>query len=286
MMTPELERVLALPSIKQRTPEWYRARHDLITASACADALGKNPFDSSASEKLMRNKASPPVVETPVGNEYTTHGTVFEPIATKVYEAIFSDTVYETGLIVHPRLPFIGASPDGLCASGKMLEIKCPLRRKIKKTPKGACPPHYWIQVQVQLEVCDMSSCNFWQCSFREVQAFSEWWGWAPESLDLLVAPGRPWTGLRKGIFVKDAQGNALYPDSHLASAEDYCVWTVSKLGVGDRIVYWVLEDCWNTVVERDRAWFEGEGVVKLQHFWDQVLAMRAAGGPPPLSFY
>ena len=61
------------------------------------------------------------------------------------------------GLIPHPTFKAFGASPDGICDDTgndfalRMVEIKCPPKRKFTKT----CPPHYLMQVQGQLEVCD-----------------------------------------------------------------------------------------------------------------------------------
>ena len=52
-----------------------------------------------------------------------------------------------------------------------MLEIKCPFIRKINKTgpiKDHICPIYYWVQVQLQLECCDLEECDFWQCVIRE----------------------------------------------------------------------------------------------------------------------
>ena len=86
----------------------------------------------------------------------------------------------EFGLIGHPKYSFLGASPDRICNHykldgihkskyvGRMLEIKCPLVRKIKMSGPivdNICPIYYWIQVQLQLECCDLEECDFWQCN-------------------------------------------------------------------------------------------------------------------------
>ena len=54
---------------------------------------------------------------------------------------------------------------------GRMLEIKCPLTRKIKTSGEvdgEICPHYYYCQVQQQLECCDLEYCDFWQCSLQE----------------------------------------------------------------------------------------------------------------------
>ena len=72
--------------------------------------------------------------------------------------------VLEFGFIQHSRLKWLGASPDGITNDGIMLEIKCPISRIITGIP----PDNYWIQVQGQLEVCDLEECDFLECKIIE----------------------------------------------------------------------------------------------------------------------
>jgi hypothetical protein len=62
--------------------------------------------------------------------------------------------------LVHPDIPWLAASPDGITSTGRMIEIKCPMRRRIDP---GHVPHHYYPQVQVQMEVCGLDSCYFCQ---------------------------------------------------------------------------------------------------------------------------
>jgi hypothetical protein len=60
---------------------------------------------------------------------------------------------------------------------GRMLEIKCPPARKIQSNGKikgDICPDYYWIQVQIQLECCDLDECDFWQCHLTEYETEKE----------------------------------------------------------------------------------------------------------------
>ena len=68
------------------------------------------------------------------------------------------------GLIIHNQYKHIGASPDGISDLGIMLEIKCPFKRKID----GAIPEQYWMQIQGQLEVCDLEECDYLECKLWE----------------------------------------------------------------------------------------------------------------------
>jgi hypothetical protein len=93
------------------------------------------------------------------GNAATTHGTLLEPIARDLYDKTTSRTSHEVGLVQHREYPWLGASPDGITEDGILVEIKCPLTRKIE--PK--VPKHYWPQVQLQLEITDLEECDFVQ---------------------------------------------------------------------------------------------------------------------------
>ena len=56
---------------------------------------------------------------------------------------------------------------------GRMLEIKNIVNRDITGIPKKA----YWVQMQLQMEVCDLEECDFLETRFKEYdneQAFLE----------------------------------------------------------------------------------------------------------------
>ena len=109
-----------------------------------------------------------------ISNIHTEWGTKYEEIATLFYQLITKTTVKEFGMIPHPDFPIFGASPDGICDdigpieyTGRMLEIKCPPKRKFTHE----VPKHYWMQMQGQLEVCDLEECDFFQVKLEEYQS-------------------------------------------------------------------------------------------------------------------
>ena len=51
------------------------------------------------------------------------------------------EIAFEVGLVVHPELTWLGASPDGVTNTGRLIEIKCPFKRLIVPTET---PHHYW----------------------------------------------------------------------------------------------------------------------------------------------
>ena len=150
----------------QKSDEWYRIRHNMLTASEIASALNCNIYQTSY-ELLLKKLA--PVVH--ISNDATEWGIIFESIAVEYYEFITKETVYKLGLITHPAYSWIGASPDGLLLNGKLLEIKCPIRRCIG----GDMPLSYWIQIQIQLEVCDLEECDYFECKFYQYPTKEEY---------------------------------------------------------------------------------------------------------------
>jgi putative phage-type endonuclease len=170
--------LLNIPQPAQRTPEWFEMRNNMITASSSAQAIGESKYDKP--DKLILEKLG--LGEKFKENKYVHHGKKYEKIATMIYEHIYNVKVGEFGLIPHPTIPFLGASPDGIAMNttlegdfspmvGRMLEIKCPMSRTILTEGKEdgeVCPHYYWTQVQQQLECCDLEECDFWQCNIRE----------------------------------------------------------------------------------------------------------------------
>ena len=146
--------LIAAEYAEQRSQEWLELRENMITASDIASALGENRYesvDSFVKKKVLRTKWA--------GNAATAHGTLLEPIVRELYDKRTGRTSHEIGLVQHRDYPWLGASPDGVTEDGLLIEIKCPLTRKIE----AKVPKHYWPQVQLQLEITDLEECDFIQ---------------------------------------------------------------------------------------------------------------------------
>jgi hypothetical protein len=108
-----------------------------------------------------------------VGNiNSTLHwGIKYEPVSRIIYENKFNTKVEDFGCIKHPKYKFIGASPDGINVDftndrfGRMIEIKNIVNRDITLYPKE----EYWIQMQIQMETCDLNECDFIETRFKEI---------------------------------------------------------------------------------------------------------------------
>jgi putative phage-type endonuclease len=148
------QELLAAEYAEQRSNEWLELREQMITASDVASAIGDNHYESQDSfvkKKVMKIKWA--------GNTATEHGTLLEPLVRDLYDARTGRKSHEIGLVQHRLYPWLGASPDGVTEDGLLIEIKCPLTRKIE----AKVPKYYFPQVQLQLEITDLEECDFIQ---------------------------------------------------------------------------------------------------------------------------
>jgi putative phage-type endonuclease len=157
----QLEHLMTIPVIEQRSAQWHAVRKEIITASDFAQALGEGKFGTQKQiyqkkcgyeEEKAFNSSLPPLK----------WGTMFEPVASELYKRRYECELHEFGLIRHPTVDFFGASPDGITDYGVMVEIKCPYKRKIT----GEIPSQYYYQIQGQLDVCGLSECDYLECEF------------------------------------------------------------------------------------------------------------------------
>lgn len=157
---PKVRALLARQQYEQRTPEWYEVRKGLMTASDAAGALGIPAYKGQRNvrENLLEQKVS----GTFTGNHMTRWGQQNEDAVRDRAMDSIGEVAWEVGLVVHETLPWLGASPDGVTNTGRLVEIKCPYKRV---PVPNEVPHHYWPQIQVQLECTDLDECYFvqWQ---------------------------------------------------------------------------------------------------------------------------
>lgn len=271
---------LKLP--EQRSEEWYKIRENLLTASSLADALGKGHFQTrdgllvakTSVEKDTISKASRDIMQW---------GVKYEPVATMFYEHLNNLKIVEFGLIPHPKLSVFGASPDGIAdidsppgLVGRMLEIKCPPKRQFTKE----VPKHYWMQMQGQLEVCDLEECDFLQVKIEEYNDVTEY-----ES-DVMVNDGlvKGYTSdnLPKGLVLDyETEDGIEYEFSPwLASLDDILNWKnkiIGERGVCTNEKWWKITRYECTLVRRDRVWWNSV-VPDIIKFWSEVVHYREVG--------
>ena len=169
---------------------WFTYRAGRITASRMKSVCCTDPADPAQS--LVK------AVSYPESFKFTTKATSWgckhEKFARDVYTKTMTGkhndfAVRDTGLVLNPEWPHIGASPDGAigcsCCGRGVVEIKCPYCRRsddifdtiahdknfcLKRGPDGACyldrSHAYYYQVKTQLFVCDVAYCDFVVCTF------------------------------------------------------------------------------------------------------------------------
>lgn len=304
-----VEKYNALRSIvlpEQRSEEWFKMRNDKITASDGGTAIGMNKYEPQYNFILKKTVGS-----DFKSNKFCYHGKKYEHIDTMIYQYRMNVRVEEFGLLSHPTIDFLGASPDGICTPlkydgihkskfvGRMVEIKCPLTRKIIKTGElidNICPLYYWIQVQLQLECCDLEECDFWQCVVTEYTGQDDF----IQDTDMKEPFRSKETGLEKGCLIqllpKNLQYNKMdhndtvyeqasfiYPPRIEMSPYDCERWiseTLSNLETThpehslDRVIFWRLDDSFNITINRDRQWF-ASALPTYTQVWNYVLFFR-----------
>jgi putative phage-type endonuclease len=274
----------------QRTAEWYMYRHNLITASNAYKVFENEttrnqliyekcvvPFIPSAEAE---NADAPQVSQVNV-NSALHWGQKYEPISVMVYEYLYNTKVGDFGCIQHDTYGFIGASPDGINIDpnspiyGRMLEIKNPVSREIDGVPKK----EYWVQMQQQMEVCDLEECDFLETKFIEYENEDEFNkdGEFAETAD----------GNMKGIimYFSNKYGNPVYKYKplHIDNQEDFLVWEEQQMDENEdtmtwiKNIYWKLDQISCVLVQRNQKWFH-DNVGAMKELWEIVEKERQTG--------
>ena len=277
IMRKKIEYLQAIPQPDQRTNEWYHFRHKFLTASSIWKAFGT----PGSKNQLIYDKCSPINVDKykSVSTETAMHwGNKYEQVSVEIYERDYKTKVSDFGCLPHKTIPFIAASPDGINTLessdryGRMLEVKNIVNREINGIPKL----EYWIQMQVQMEVCNLNECDFLETRFTEYETVEEF------ELDgsfTLAADG-----LQKGIIMYfNKNGQPLYEYAPLdLSLEEFTVWEESIMEKHSNItwmknIYWKLAEISCVLVLRNKLWFKSVEPV-LNDFWKTIEYEKVNG--------
>ena len=272
---------------EQKTDEWYQHRHGLITASSVWKVFGSQ----STQNQLIYEKCSPIDVEkyNRINTESSLHwGQKYEKLSKDIYEVLNNTRVQEFGCIKHPNPAyyFIGASPDGInvCPSsvlyGRMVEIKNVVSRVITGVPKE----DYWIQMQVQMEVCKLPECDFLETKFVEYEDEDAFYADSNDENDI-----SNWNynldGKRRGVivyFIKNEKPFYQYVPLEITSKAQFNEWFESTMNMYDALtwiknIYWRLDVYSCVLVLRDKEWFKN-AVVKMEELWKIIESEKVTG--------
>lgn len=148
---------------EQGSAEWLAERAGRVTASKIGDVMMAKTtagFQNYLAQLVCERLTGQPV-DTFKG-EAMEHGNETEPQARAFYELESGNEVQECGFILHPKLEWSGASPDGLIGGDGLVEIKCPQPAKhIKNLMGGSIDRGYTLQMQWQMACTDRQWCDF-----------------------------------------------------------------------------------------------------------------------------
>jgi putative phage-type endonuclease len=276
----QIEELKNIPQPPQKSKEWYEFRHGLITASNIYKVFGT---DAKYNE-LIYEKCKPLELESSKTGSVNTlspmhWGVKYEPLTILMYEKKYNTKIADFGCIPHSKYKCIGASPDGINDDpssplyGRMIEIKNIFNREIDGIPSEA----YWTQTQVQMETCDLDTCDFVETRFKQYETSYEFW----EDTD----------NTERGIILYFVRRNAepappLYkymPLDILLEERNVNEWIESaKKQVGEEWVlfethYWYLHEFSCVLIRRNKKWFES-AVPKILNTWNIILKERVHG--------
>jgi putative phage-type endonuclease len=154
--------------IEQRSAEWFAARCGKLTASEFASILDvRKDGKPTAKREAYFNQIVAELLsgEPDVGftAKATEWGQQWEATARAEYEIATGRLVTNAEFAIHPSVPYVGASPDGLIGSDGVLEIKCPYSKAvhIATVRAGHMPDEHTAQVQGQMWVTGREWADF-----------------------------------------------------------------------------------------------------------------------------
>lgn len=176
---------LELP--EQKTEEWYAMRSRVLTATAISKLFSSEAKTNSVIYEKCLGES---VYRPPLSLHDPRHwGNKYEPVTKSIYETIYNTRIQEYGCIPHSQYDFIAASPDGINVYpkspkyGRMIEIKNIVNREITGDPSE----EYWIQMQIQMEVCQLNICDFVETRIKEMDSEDEYFKTLSNSMDQQV---------------------------------------------------------------------------------------------------
>jgi putative phage-type endonuclease len=266
----KLAHIRSKPQPDQRTPEWYKFRHNLLTASNAWKA-----FESQSCMNQLIYEKCKPLLQCSQEKEYVNTasplhwGQKYEPVSRMVYEHMYKTKVADFGCLQHDVHAFLGASPDGINVDpesqryGRMLEIKNIVNRDITGIPKK----EYWIQMQLQMETADLNECDFLETQFAEEGDEGD----QPPSDALFTGTmlyfmkdGKPWYEYEP-IGFNRGESEAWFNEAMERNQAHMWVKTIR----------WRLEKMSCVLVLRNKLWFR-HAIQVLDNLWQTIVTERS----------
>jgi putative phage-type endonuclease len=294
MIEKKIQALRDIPQPVQRTDAWYQFRWNLITASNAWKAFESQPainqliYEKCQPLKVVNEEEDIKMVNT---NTPLHWGQKYEPLTVMMYEHDFKTKVEDFGCIQHLKYKFIGASPDGIIVNkeseryGRMLEIKNVVSRDINGIPKK----EYWIQMQLQMEVCDLDECDFLETKFTEYpdeQSFMNDTRNHDLKQELCISLDNKTKGIILYFHTKEGKPFYKYKPLDITSEQDIKLWEETELEKYEsapynytffKFIYWKLEKLSCVLVLRNKEWFKNN-VDQLEKVWKIIEEERVSG--------
>ena len=214
-----------------------------------------------------------------INTESSLHwGNKYEPISIMIYEELYSTKIGQLGCMTHSIIKYLGASPDGINIDelnnkyGRLLEIKNIVNRDINGIPSET----YWVQMQIQMEVCNIDECDFFETRIKEYTNKEEF------LLDNNV--------IKKGIilyFISNKEIDNyvpfyIYMPLSIIDIDEWINNTkeeYSSIYHYDlhTILYWYLDEYSCSYIPRNKRWFQAL-LPKIEETWNIIEYERIHG--------
>ena len=260
---------------EQRSDEWYIFRRSTLTASNIYKIFQSDYSQSQLiiekSEPIDVNKFKVTNLSSPLH-----WGQKYEPVSLLYYEHINNTKVSQFGCIPHVNYSYIAASPDGIICDesselyGRMIEIKNVVSREINSIPKM----EYWIQMQLQMEVCNLNECDFLETKFTEYLSEEEYL----EDVSSSCYRGFIMQFYNNGEVYYEYPPftlNAIHSNEYVSWTNAQLIKNSSKNYVSN--IYWKLEVVSCILVLRNNLWFKN-ALPYIEIFWNNLVVERDSG--------
>jgi putative phage-type endonuclease len=282
-LKPQIKYLQNVPQPEQRTTEWYNFRHSVLTASSIWKAF----ISESTRNQLIYDKCSP--IDIDKYKRFSTAspmhwGQKYEPVSIEWYEQKYKTKVSDFGCIPHKTISFLAASPDGINTSleseryGRMLEVKNIVNRDITGIPKM----EYWIQMQMQMEVCELNECDFLETRFKEYESKEEF------VADCCSDDNNVYSKTKddkyKGVimyFIKDGAPHYEYAPLGI-NKSNFEEWESEIMDKYKDLtwiknIYWRLDEISCVLVLRNKLWFKTAEPI-LRELWNIIENEKITG--------
>jgi putative phage-type endonuclease len=285
-----------LPFPDQRTPQWYETRYNIISATAASKVLASEAQRNS----VIYEKIKPYEEYMAECNGRTNYrgtmtpmewGVKYESVSVLLYEKRNRTKLAFYGCVVHAEYPFIGASPDGINhlpsspLYGRMVEIKNIVNREITGVPSDA----YWIQMQMQMEVCDLEECDFLETRIREFEGgYAEYLAYMDneeEEEDKRECGQVVRVAQKSRVEFDEATGTIRYLPSmapyyvysEIGERREWTQWIEEEEEYTYTVSYWYVDEYSCVFVPRNRTWFMA-ALPHLRECWNTIVEERIGG--------